>query len=227
MRALSAWLGATELQTPRQTFCLGSAAASRDQRESEWNCGNAGLMKTHLSGAFSSFGFLVVPAIRWIPKLDVASSPTKWLMSPLLTLADSFCASGYGRSNEQPTVIGFKPAICPSPRHSRLKRGPSRPFVRRDRRSRDNSLRTLDNAVEIARHFGAAVALVHAVPLMVQFGDVPIPIDLYEEQKKAAKAKLGEIAGQKLGGVEHESVVYTGDAVGSILQSRNLSPTCR
>lgn len=83
----------------------------------------------------------------------------------------------------------------------------------------DSSLRALDKAIEIARHFGAAVALVHAVPLMVQFGDVPIPIDLYEEQKKAARAKLGEIAGQKLGGLDHESVVYTGDVVGSILHA--------
>jgi hypothetical protein len=31
-------------------------------------------MKTRYLGAFSSFGFLVVPANRWIPKLDVASS---------------------------------------------------------------------------------------------------------------------------------------------------------
>ena len=83
----------------------------------------------------------------------------------------------------------------------------------------DNSLRALDKAIEIARHFGAAVALVHAVPLVVQFGDVPIPVDLYEEQEKAARAKLGEIVGQKLGGVEHESVVYTGDVVGSILRA--------
>jgi universal stress protein A len=83
----------------------------------------------------------------------------------------------------------------------------------------DNSLRVLDKAIESARHFGAAVVLVHAVPLVVQFGDVPIPVDLYEQQEKAARARLGEIAGQKLGGVEHESVVYTGDVVGSILHA--------
>ena len=74
----------------------------------------------------------------------------------------------------------------------------------------DNSLLALDNAIEIARHFGAAVSLVHVIPLVVQFGEVPIPVELYEEQEKAARAKLGEIVRQKLNGVEHESVVYDG-----------------
>ena len=89
----------------------------------------------------------------------------------------------------------------------------------------DNSLLALDNAIEIARHFGAAVSLVHVIPLVVQFGEVPIPVELYEEQEKAARAKLGEIVRQKLNGVEHESVVYTGDVVGSVLQAmRKFEP---
>jgi universal stress protein A len=83
----------------------------------------------------------------------------------------------------------------------------------------DNSLRALDKAIEIARHFGAAVLLVHAVPLVVQFGEVPIPVDLYESQEKAARTRLDEIARQKLDGVEHESLVYTGDVVGSVLRA--------
>jgi universal stress protein A len=83
----------------------------------------------------------------------------------------------------------------------------------------DNSLRALDKAIEIARHFGAAVLLVHALPLVVQFGEVPMPVELYEEREKAARTKLGEIARQKLYGVEHELAVYTGDVVGSVLQA--------
>ena len=83
----------------------------------------------------------------------------------------------------------------------------------------DNSMRALDKAIEIARHFGAAVLLVHALPLVVQFGEVPIPVELYEEREKAARTKLGEIARQKLDGVEHELAVYTGDVVGSVLQA--------
>ena len=91
--------------------------------------------------------------------------------------------------------------------------------------STTNSLLALDNAIEIARHFGAAVSLVHVIPLVVQFGEVPIPVELYEEQEKAARAKLGEIVRQKLNGVEHESVVYTGDVVGSVLQAmRKFEP---
>jgi len=60
---------------------------------------------------------------------------------------------------------------------------------------------------------------VHAVPLVVQFGDVPIPVDLYEDREKAARVKLAEIAARKLAGVGHESVVYTGDVSASILQA--------
>jgi nucleotide-binding universal stress UspA family protein len=83
----------------------------------------------------------------------------------------------------------------------------------------DNSMLALDKAIEIARHFGAAVLLVHALPLVVQFGEVPIPVELYEEREKAARTKLGEIARQKLDGVDHELAVYTGDVVGCVLQA--------
>jgi len=83
----------------------------------------------------------------------------------------------------------------------------------------ENSLRALDRAVEIARHFGAAVILVHAIPLVAQLGNFPMPVDLYVAQENAANVKLRTIAGQKLGGVEHESVAFIGDVVGGILQA--------
>lgn len=83
----------------------------------------------------------------------------------------------------------------------------------------ENSLRALDKAVEIARHFGAAMILVHAIPLVAQLGDFPMPADVYRAQEKAAGVKLGEIAAQKLGGVKHEPVVFIGDVVGGILQA--------
>src|SRR5262245_51060685 len=40
-------------------------------------------MKTRQFGAFSSFGFLVVPAIRWIPKL----AGTAWILVARSTFA--------------------------------------------------------------------------------------------------------------------------------------------
>jgi nucleotide-binding universal stress UspA family protein len=83
----------------------------------------------------------------------------------------------------------------------------------------ENSLRALDKAVEIARHFGAAVILAHAIPLVAQLGNFPMPADVYAAQEKAANVKLSAIAGQKLGGVEHESVAFIGDIVGGILQA--------
>ena len=73
--------------------------------------------------------------------------------------------------------------------------------------------------LEIARHFGAAVILVHAIPLVAQLGNFPMPADVYATQEKAANVKLSAIAGQKLGSVEHESVAFIGDIVGGILQA--------
>ncbi len=83
----------------------------------------------------------------------------------------------------------------------------------------ENSSNALDKAVEIARHFKAAIFLIHAVPLVAQFGEVPLPVDLYQDQQKAALAKLNEIASQKLSGIEHKTAVYAGDVAGSILRA--------
>ena len=82
-----------------------------------------------------------------------------------------------------------------------------------------NSNKALEKAAETARHFKAAIFLLHAVPLTAQFADVPLPVDLYREQQKAALARLNEIAAQKLSGIEHQTAVYIGDVVGSILQA--------
>jgi universal stress protein A len=81
----------------------------------------------------------------------------------------------------------------------------------------ENSSNALERAIEIARYFKAAIFLVHAVPLVAQFGEVPLPLDLYQDQQKAALARLNEIAGRKLSGIEHKTVVYMGDVAGSIL----------
>lgn len=83
----------------------------------------------------------------------------------------------------------------------------------------DNSLMALDKAIEIARHFGAAVTSVHVIPLVARFGDFPMPADVYERQEKSARTRLAEIVQQKLGGLEHESVVFIGDVIGGILQA--------
>jgi len=83
----------------------------------------------------------------------------------------------------------------------------------------DNSNNALERAIEITRHFKAAIFLIHAVPLVAQFGEVPLPVDLYLDEQKAALAKLNEIAGQKLNGIEHKTAVYAGDVAGSILQA--------
>jgi nucleotide-binding universal stress UspA family protein len=81
----------------------------------------------------------------------------------------------------------------------------------------ENSSNALEQAIEIARHFKAAVVLVHAAPLVAQFGEDSLPGDLYQDQQKAALARLNEVAGRKLSGIEHQTEVYTGDVAGSIL----------
>jgi len=83
----------------------------------------------------------------------------------------------------------------------------------------ENSSNALDKASEIARHFDAAVAVIHAVPWVSQFGEVPVPVDLYQDQQRAALAKLNEIADRKLSGIQHKTTVYAGDVAGAILQA--------
>jgi nucleotide-binding universal stress UspA family protein len=83
----------------------------------------------------------------------------------------------------------------------------------------ENSLVALDGAVELARHFGATLILVHAVPLVAQVGNFPMPASVYAKQEETAKVMLAEVAARKLGAVGYESIVFIGDIVGGILQA--------
>ena len=83
----------------------------------------------------------------------------------------------------------------------------------------DNSLRALDKAIEIVRHFQAKITVIHVVRMVLEFPDTPNAYARYQEQERAARARLNEIAAQKLSGVAHESAVYTGDIAGSILEA--------
>ena len=84
----------------------------------------------------------------------------------------------------------------------------------------ENSLGALDKAIEIARHFGSKVILVHILPLVLAIGEIPPPVALYEDQKKDAEAKLADVVKQKLAGLPHEAHVYTGDVTASILEAQ-------
>lgn len=81
----------------------------------------------------------------------------------------------------------------------------------------ENCLAALDQAVAIAKHVGASLILVHVLPMALALGEVPPPASLYEDQEKDAQAKLADIAKQKLGGLKHRELVYTGDVIGSLL----------
>jgi CBS domain-containing protein len=83
----------------------------------------------------------------------------------------------------------------------------------------DNSLAALDVAAQIARDNDGLVLLFHVVPMIVAPTDTPVYIDIYKGQEEAARAKLKEIATQRLRGVRHELVTHMGEPSGSILSA--------
>jgi nucleotide-binding universal stress UspA family protein len=85
----------------------------------------------------------------------------------------------------------------------------------------ENSEMALDKAVEIARHFDSGLIVVHVLPLVLTLGEVPPPAVLYEDRAKAARAKLADIAKNKLAGLKNEFHVYTGDVIGGILRAQS------
>lgn len=84
----------------------------------------------------------------------------------------------------------------------------------------ENSLEALDNAVAIARQFESSLVLIHVLPVVVALGEVPPQVGLYEDQEKAARAKLADIAKEKLNGLKYVTFVYTGDVIEGILQAQ-------
>ncbi|HSY78137.1 MAG TPA: universal stress protein [Verrucomicrobiae bacterium] len=83
----------------------------------------------------------------------------------------------------------------------------------------ENSLASLDAAIELAEHFGSSIILLYVLPMILTYGEAS-PAALLRDQDADAQAKLADIEKQKLGGVKHEAVVYTGDIIASILQAQ-------
>jgi nucleotide-binding universal stress UspA family protein len=83
----------------------------------------------------------------------------------------------------------------------------------------DDSLAALDSAIEIARHFQAAIIVIHVVPMALEFMEMAHSTKRFKEQEKAATVRLREIAAQKFHGVVYESATYIGDVVGCVLQA--------
>jgi universal stress protein A len=83
----------------------------------------------------------------------------------------------------------------------------------------DNSVNALDRAIELAAHFNSTLILVHVLPLVVSLGEIPPSRALYQNQEKAARAKLEDIVKAKLGGLKCESLLYTGDIITCILDA--------
>ena len=84
----------------------------------------------------------------------------------------------------------------------------------------DNSLVALDKAIELASQFGSKILLVHALPIVITIGEIPPPATMYEDQEKAARAKLEDISRAKLNGLSHESLLFVGDIITCILEAQ-------
>src|SRR6516162_9904947 len=83
----------------------------------------------------------------------------------------------------------------------------------------DNSLAALDKAIELAHHFDATMAVVHVIPIIVQYGQGAIPPPIFTQHENEARTRLSALTEKKLDRIPHEKILYTGDITGSILQS--------
>jgi nucleotide-binding universal stress UspA family protein len=83
----------------------------------------------------------------------------------------------------------------------------------------DCSLAGLDKAIQIARYFKASIALIHVVSLVLRVREVPIIPPEIHDRRIDAKAKLTDIAQNRLADIEHETAVYVGDIAESIIQA--------
>ena len=83
----------------------------------------------------------------------------------------------------------------------------------------NSSLHALGEAVAIAHQLGASITVVHVVPMVLEFPDLPHTFDRYAEEEKAARAKLEQIVAQKVRGVSCQSATYVGDVIGCLLEA--------
>lgn len=93
----------------------------------------------------------------------------------------------------------------------------------------DVSVRAESYAVALARHYDATLHLLHVdppMPLMAPYGEVPVDIRLFEEQRAQAVADLAAAKGRaQAAGVRVETSICGGQAAREILQvSRDQSP---
>ena len=55
----------------------------------------------------------------------------------------------------------------------------------------DNSLAAFNQAVEIARHFGGTLILLHVVPLVLSLGEVPPPAGTVRRTGESRSSEVG------------------------------------
>ena len=87
----------------------------------------------------------------------------------------------------------------------------------------DNSMQALDTAADIARENSGTVLVLHVVPMIVEPTGMPIYVDLYKGQEEIARAKLIEIAHERLAGLKYELLIHNGEPAGTILNAAKIT----
>ena len=83
----------------------------------------------------------------------------------------------------------------------------------------ENAANALALAAQMARQTDGTVLVLHVVPMIIPPTGMPVYVDLYKEQEKVASARLDELAGKYLRGVNHELSSHAGEIASSILRS--------
>src|SRR5579862_7311800 len=84
----------------------------------------------------------------------------------------------------------------------------------------DNSIAALDAAAKMARESNGTLEVLHAVPLVIQPGGMPIYVDIYSVEEQTAKTELLELAKLHLQGVSYELRTTVAEPCAAILHAQ-------
>lgn len=83
----------------------------------------------------------------------------------------------------------------------------------------ENSIAALDAAADMARQSGAAIEVLHVVPMIIQPGESPVYVDVYAAEEKSSRDKLMALAEEHLAGVKHELKLTVAQPSAAILHA--------
>jgi nucleotide-binding universal stress UspA family protein/predicted transcriptional regulator len=87
----------------------------------------------------------------------------------------------------------------------------------------ENSIAALGVTAQIARQNDGTVLLFHVVPMIIAPVAMPVYVDIYGSQEKAAQEKLRLIATRQLQGIKHELSTQMGEPANAIIRTAKRS----